>query len=225
MRRIVLLPGMDGSGRLFAPFIDAAPPRLHLEVVALPQERLGYADLAARLRPTLHLTADTVLLAESFSGPLAVLLAARTRVAAVILCNSFVTHPVPKALRHFIPTALLRLRAPAIVLRHLLLGVTASDSLVTDVQAALASVSAAVLAGRLAATCNVDVAADVARIECPLLYLRGANDRLVRESSVAAVCRAAPNAVVRRVPGPHLLLQAMPAAAWAPIHAFVEQLA
>lgn len=223
-RRVVLLPGMDGTGRLFAPLVRAAPPGLRLEVVALPPEPHGYADLATSLAATLHLGSDTVLLAESFSGPLAIALAARTRVAAVVLCNSFIHSPVPAALRLLAPAPLFRFRAPAFVLRRWLLGPDAPDSLVAELRAALAATPPAVMAARVAAVCTADATRDLTRIESPLLYLRGVDDRLVSEASVAAIMRVAPKVVVRRVSGPHLLLQAAPAAAWVPIQEFMSKL-
>ena len=93
MRRVVLLPGLDGTGALFGGLLRAAGPGAHLESVTLPPEPLGYSALAARLGSALELTPETVLVAESFSGPLAVLLAAAHPVGAVVVCNSFVQAP------------------------------------------------------------------------------------------------------------------------------------
>jgi pimeloyl-ACP methyl ester carboxylesterase len=85
MRRIVLLPGLDGTGALFEGFMRAAPAGVSLDVVALPPKPSGYAELAEHLSSTLRLSPDTILLAESFSGPLAITLAARHMVAALVL--------------------------------------------------------------------------------------------------------------------------------------------
>src|SRR5262245_42706994 len=113
MRRIVLLPGLDGTGALFENFVRAAPSGVSLEVVPIPPEPLGYRELVDRLGPTLHLTADTILVAESFSGPLAILLAAQYRVAALVLCNSFVVPPRARLFRVLAMPLLFRIRLPA----------------------------------------------------------------------------------------------------------------
>jgi hypothetical protein len=52
--------------------------------------------------------------------------------------------------------------------------------------------------------------------------LEGTEDRLVRESSVSAV-EAATNVVVKRIRGPHLLLQTFPQLAWRLIEEFLSR--
>jgi len=72
-----------------------------------------------------------------------------------------------------------------------------------------------VLAARVSSVLRVDVAGSLTRCSAPIFYLRGTKDRLVPEASVDAVVRAAPVSVsVVRVPGPHMLLQVAPEAAW-----------
>ena len=91
---------------------------MRLDVVALPPRPFGYAELADHLSPTLQLTPDTILLAESFSGPLAITLAARHAVAALVLCNSFVAPPRARALRAFAIPLLFHVRPPASLVRR-----------------------------------------------------------------------------------------------------------
>ena len=215
MRRVVLLPGLDGTGTLFEDFVRARPPGVRLEVVPLPAERLTHAQLAERIAPTLRLDAHTLLLAESFSGPLAVMLAAREAVAALVLCNSFVVPPRAPLLRILAREIFFRAPPPASVVRRLLVGPHASDALVACVRAVIASVPPALLAARLRAVLSVNVAGTLARCTAPIVYLRGDDDRLVPEASVSALLAAAPTPVkLVRLSGPHLLLQASPEAAW-----------
>ena len=215
MRRIVLLPGLDGTGALFDDFVRTAPATVRPEVASLPREPLGYAELVEQLAPRLQLTPDTILLAESFSGPLAILLAERQQVAALVLCNTFVTPPRWRALAALPLEPFFHLPLPAAVVRWFFVGSDAPGTLVERVRATVASVPPAVLASRVASVSSVDVADALARCSAPLVYLRGMNDRLVPEASVDAVVRAASVPVsVMRIPGPHLLLQAAPEAAW-----------
>ena len=218
MRRIVLLPGLDGTGALFDAFVRAAPPDIRPDVVALPHSSSSYAELADYLSATLGLSADTILLAESFSGPLAITLAARHKVAALVLCNSFVVPPRSRALRVFAIPLVFRLRPPADLVRRFLVGPAASDALVAEVRAAVQAVPPTVLAERLQAVLSVAVADQLARVSVPIVYLRGSEDRLVPEASVKAFLAAASAPVsVVRLAGPHLLLQALPRAAWVAI--------
>lgn len=232
IRRIVLLPGLDGTGALFEPFLSAAPAGVWPEAVALPAEPLGYAAFAARLADRVRPGPDTVLVAESFSGPIAVALAARHQVAALVLCNSFDAPPRPGLLLaplHAVAAAgaplFFRLRPPAALVRGYMVGPGAPDELVERVRAAVASVPPAVLAARLRAVVSVDAAGELARCGAPLLYVRGTEDRLVTEASVRAVLAAARGtAEVARLPGPHLLLQTAPQAAWRAISGWLAGL-
>jgi pimeloyl-ACP methyl ester carboxylesterase len=193
--------------------------------VPLPRAPLGYAALAETLGPTLGLTADTVLLAESFSGPLAVMLAAHYPVAALVLCNSFVVPPRPPMLQVFALDALFRIRPPDAVIRRYFVGPAASDTLVARVQEVITSVPPAVLAARVRAVLGVDVADQLARCGAPIVYLRGRDDELVPAASLGAVKAAAANSVTTlELPGPHLLLQVAPEAAWEALRNVLVQL-
>ena len=224
MTRLVLLPGLDGTGALFSGFIAAAPAGVRAEAVSLPPQLTSYPDLVEHFGPRLELGPDTVLLAESFSGPLAIQLAARVELAGLILCNSFVVSPRSPLLGALAAPFLFRYALPAFLLRQFLVGPEASADLVDQVRAVLASIPRPILAARLSSVLKVDARADLSRCRAPILYLRGLHDRLVPEASVAAVVRAASNEVeVTRIHGPHLLLQAAPALAWEAIRPFLAQ--
>ena len=215
----MLLPGLDGTGLLFDNFLRAAPPDVQLDVCALPHDPVDYAGLATHLAPRLQLSSATVLLAESFSGPLAIMLAETNAVAALVLCNSFVEPPRSRALRVLARPWVFRRPPPVAFIRRFLVGREASDDLVARVRSVIASVPPAVLAGRLRTALSSSVAQRLARCAVPVLYLRGTADRVVPESSVDAVVRAAPDRMsVVRLDAPHLLIQVAPDAAWRAIN-------
>jgi len=77
MLALVLLPGMDGTGQLFEPFVAALGEEFSVQVVRYPAtEPLGYAELASLVRAALPTDRPFVLLGESFSGPIAISVAA-----------------------------------------------------------------------------------------------------------------------------------------------------
>lgn len=72
-RTLVLLPGLDGTGNLFAKFVSTVTPNLDARIVRYPTDRpLSYADLLSTVVDTIPREEPFVLLAESFSTPLAV---------------------------------------------------------------------------------------------------------------------------------------------------------
>jgi pimeloyl-ACP methyl ester carboxylesterase len=228
MATFALLPGLDGTGDLFRPLLEVIPPGLSTRVVAYPVDRaLSYSDLLRVVEAQLEDEADVVLVAESFSGPLAIRYAAAhpERVRAVVLCASFVRSPVPRWLRVFCTPLAFRFPPPAAALRWFMVGRGASASLVASVRAAIARVSPRVLVGRVREVINVDCVAALRECRAPVLYLAAMGDALVGRSAVATILAARRDVQVRRVEGPHLLLQREPRRAWREVEGFLSQLA
>jgi len=83
MVTLVLLPGMDGTGELFSKFIETLAPGTESIVVRYPTTgALGYAELERIARSKLPTDRPFVILAESFSGPIGILLAPSVRIVA-----------------------------------------------------------------------------------------------------------------------------------------------
>lgn len=80
--KLILMPGMDGTGELFAPLIGALGSSIESIVVRYPTDQpLTYSELFPQVRAALPRSGPFVLLGESFSGPLALMLAAEAPVA------------------------------------------------------------------------------------------------------------------------------------------------
>lgn len=222
---IVLLPGLHGTSKLFASFVAEAPSHLRPIVLTLP-EKSSYADLAQELRGRLP-EGRFAILAESFSGPLAIALARMEceRVAGVILSNSFVSPPRTRLLR-FLPYSLLfRIPAPGWAIRFLVVGWRPSAALVSAVRIAIATQPPAVLAARMHAIFALPRSGTQSPIDVPVLLLTGSEDRLVPPRSVSpALEKVAAHTTRVVLPAPHLLLQTAPDQAWAAISEFLQNL-
>ena len=114
-QHVLMLPGLDGSSRLSPPFLSALQAYgLTTQAITLPaQGPQDHATLAQRLWSQLP-SRPFILLAESFSGPLAVELATRhpTGLRGLVLAATFARRPVPLPLART-PTSTLRQRAAA----------------------------------------------------------------------------------------------------------------
>lgn len=95
-----MLPGMDGSGSLFQPFLAAYAGPQECRVVSYPDDpTLDYESLEAYVRSVLPTAHAFVLVAESFSGPLAMSIAAKppAGLKGLIMVCSFASNPQPAA--------------------------------------------------------------------------------------------------------------------------------
>jgi pimeloyl-ACP methyl ester carboxylesterase len=224
--KAILLPGLDGSGRLFAPLLAAEPRAFDPEPLSFPSDRpLGYDELAALVRPRLP-RRRFVLVAESFSGPLAVRLAAeRPRgLVALILAATFLHRPLDPLLhpvRSLVGARLFGLPVPSAVIRGFLAGSDAPDAIVEDVQRAVGAVSAEVLAHRSSEALRVDAREALAGVEVPILFIAPTRDRLIRRDAHEDVLALRPDAEVAPLEAPHMVLQRCPHASLARIEEFL----
>jgi pimeloyl-ACP methyl ester carboxylesterase len=224
---LVLLPGMDGTGALFEPFIAALGNEFNVRVVTYPiTGALGYAELEAIALASLPEGEPFVILGESFSGPIAVSLAsaAGENLKALILCCTFVRNPRPVAsilrgLVGILPVAV----APVNFLSHLLLGRFSTSALRETLAKSLRHVSPSALRARLKAVIDVDVSKKLATVSVPILYMRASQDRLVPASASALVSSLRPNTQVVELNAPHFLLQAVPEEAVKVVCVFVRR--
>jgi pimeloyl-[acyl-carrier protein] methyl ester esterase len=222
---LILLPGMDGTGRLFGPLLRILPPGLEAAVVAYPPDRpCGYAELLPLVEAAVPDGGEFLILGESFSGPLALLLAARRPrgLRGVILCATFARSPLPsfaRWLRYLIRSFWFR-AVPWSLIRRGLLGRFETISLGRMVEGALAAVEPSVLAARARAVLAVDVGAQLRSCPVPILYLAATEDRLVSRRSLAHIRRLQPRVDAVALVGPHLLLQVAPEMAARVIHTF-----
>lgn len=227
MTTLVLLPGMDGTGELFGPLIAAIGPDIPTTVVSYPStECLTYPELASLVGSRLP-REPFVLLGESFSGPVAISLAATNPpgLQGVILSCSFASSPRPLA-SMAVPLLSLPLPVPpSWSLAPALLGTASTRELRAALAAVLAKVGNRVLRHRLGEAMRSDVRSSLARVRVPLLYLQASSDLVVPSACASQVQAVQPNARVQTVRGPHLLLQANPAESAKAIREFIASAA
>jgi len=229
MTALVVLPGLDGTATMHAEFVAAVRPWFEaVPVVAYPQDRiLSYAELEVFVRASLPEGSPFVLLGESFSGPIALSIAANPPpgLVGLVLSTTFARSPVPllSPLASLMRLAPVR-SVPMTLFSWLLLGPWATAQRKTELQDALKSVDPDVLRSRAAAALRVDVSATMGRVALPTLYLRATKDRLLVRRAATELSRSLSNLQVVDIEGPHLLLQANPSACARTIGAFVEKL-
>lgn len=222
---LILLPGLDGTGELFAPLLQALGEDVTTSVVRYGAELTfdEYVESAAKALPE-----RCVLIAESFSGPVAIAVAARHpgKIRGLVLCATFATSPfrtLTKLVR-FVPKRLFR-SSPlsATVLNYFSLSGDSADVRPSPV-AVVSGVPPAIMRARLACLGMVDVQPLLNRVAAPVLYVRASRDRIVSARLSRELTSQLPTVTVAEINGPHLLLQARPRECAAAIGSFIQAL-
>ena len=212
----MLLPGMDGTGELFAPLVEQLQGVVTPVVVSYPNsEPLGYIELTALARKALPQNQQYVLVGESFSGPIAIQLAAErpSALRGLVLCASFVSSPISWArpLKPLLPVAPIGTLASAFGPKKLM-GRFQTPALTRLVRGALGRVSTEVFRSRIRAALDVDASGQLAQVAVPTIYLRATEDALLPQSAVERFQRSAVGGRVVDIIGPHSLALCVPQA-------------
>ena len=178
---------------------------------------LSYEELLPIAQSALPVSEPFILLGESFSGPLALRLAATNPAGlkGVILCASFVRNPIrlfPRAGARLIQPFIFASWRPWFRCRALVAGYS-SPAMFELVERAHRFVTAEVMAARAREIIGVNAEAALSACRVPLLYIAGGWDRLEPKHNRRRIKQIKPSAKMVVLPSPHMVLQNVPEAA------------
>jgi pimeloyl-ACP methyl ester carboxylesterase len=228
--KYVFLPGMDGTGLLFEPILrlwTESPPPM---VVSYPSDRvLGYKQLQSYVVSLLPTTEPYVLIAESYSGPIAARIAAThpPMMRGLILSATFIRKPrgwIGDWSRLFIGSYLFRQTWTHAIARILLKWQGFNEGQIQLVVGALEHVRPRVLAARLKEALDVEAFEDLRECNVPILCLYAERDLVLADRCRELIAEANPRVKLVGLDTPHFLLQAKPAEALHEIQLFTQAL-
>ena len=226
---LVLLPGLDGTGELFAPFLNCPDNPFGCSVVSYPRDRLvNYHQLIPRIRGLMPWDESYTLVAESFSGPLALLFAAAQpeHIRAIVLVASFASNPLRPPfewVQFLLKTSWLQKPLSERVLQKFLFGEDCPPMLAGKIMETIRSVQPDVLAHRIRMILDTDAREHLRSCEKPILYLMGSQDKILGRRGLDAMLEVRPDIASVEVDAPHLVLQRRPREALAAIDAFLRE--
>ena len=211
---LVLMPGLDGTGKLFAPIIPLLEPHFRLQIVTYPDldSFTDYVDNALAQLPT---ESSFSLVAESFSGPIALTLMAQHPgiIGPSVLSATYARSPLAELTRmsNYIPDQMFSIGA----LGQFCLDVyEAEDEDFSETQPLPLNITeqldGSMLKNRISALSRIDISALLPGIDVPILYLHATQDRIVSEHDAAMLQTNLPTVDRIDINGPHLLLQTRP---------------
>lgn len=226
---LILLPGLDGTGLVFEPLLKHLPATINPVVVCYPgEEPMSFQSHIDFVKDRLPKGKPFVLLAESFSGPIALQLLADppANLVGVIFVATFERYPKPFLLdmARILPQgALLKLFATNLLCRFFCLG-SADRKDVALFQKALTSVKLSAMSQRLKILAELPPPPET-NYNGPCLYLQASQDRLVPERAAARLQQHLPQMQRQQIAGPHIILLARPEAGARAISNFIDGIA
>jgi len=226
---LVLLPGLDGTGKLFDPLISNLPDWIQPIVVSYPKDKpYGYDELKMIVSRAYPMNDDFFILGESFSGPLAVMFAGEKPkgLKSIILCASFVKKPfrlIPSWLSIFSISPIYQLWPATIILRSIFTR-GKYEKLVKMALDAIKSVRPNVIAARVKAILKVDVEQELMKSDIPMLYLASRKDHLIRKHNIAGIKRIKSDLIVTEIDTEHFILQLEPKKSADEIEKFIKSI-
>jgi len=216
----VVLPGMDGTCKLLNNFHKEIGQYCRVLAISYPTDRvMDYAELTAYVSARLP-RGPFIVLGESFSGPIAIEIAAtHANCAGLILVSTFAKAPAPRFLLPF--TRLFHPRLPLKYFTSLvLMSGQGSKSGQTTLRRTLKAIPARILQKRLGFVLKVDKIDRLRQVAAPILCLAGQRDRLVGMRHARRIAATAPHCQLVEMDAPHMLLETKAGEASALIHAF-----
>lgn len=226
--KLVLLPGLDGSGQLFSQLCRQLNKDFETIVLSYPPDKvMTYLELEHLLKDELPDT-PYLLLGESFGGPLAMLPSKRanSNLKGIVLCATFINNPRPWPTLLFEPLLkpkYLREDIPVWCIKRFLLGGSSDKVLIKNIQIVNRVLNPEVIHSRLKEIIDIDVSDILEECELPILYLRAKKDWVVHESSMKIIRTLGENVTVQSLDAPHMLLQTYPEEAAGYIRNFIDK--
>lgn len=213
---------------MFRSFESALPDSVSACVESYPVDRLlTYAEHEETVSASLPIDREFAILAESYSGPIALRIAARKPpgLRALVLVATFAEAPRrwPPAGVSLLARFLFGVPIPSLLIRNFLLGPHATAAAIAEFRKAISAVRPQVLAARLADILRVNVRKELESCPCPILYIAAANDKLVQARASERIRGLRPDVEFAALEGPHLLLQSNPGPAAARIIEFLNR--
>lgn len=207
--KIIMLPGLDGTGKFFSGIKKLLTSEHSVVVMEYPVSLFRYDELLSWVEDRLP-EGDFMIVAESFSGPLAIMIAARkpAGLKGVVFVATFAKTPIrlPAWLTAVAKVLPVGSRCLARLAQPLVMGRWSSRRFTATFRDVMKHVPATTIAGRLREIRKVDVVEYLSHLSVPIMYLLATHDRLV-PARMSLDFMIAPD-VVRTIEGPHFLLQA-----------------
>lgn len=212
--KLILLPGLDGTGELFNPLIEYLPNSFDIKVIQYnPQKQQDYSELLEYVLFQLP-QENFILIAESFSGVIAYQIALKKLqyLQTIIFVATFLENPRKKLLKiiNFLPLNLIfSVSIPTFIIKQCLLGTKINKQSIELFNQTLKKVNPNILAFRVNEIATL-LPPPNQHLNLKVAYIQATNDVYVTQNAYSKFQELFKNITLYRVNGSHLILQSNP---------------
>ena len=207
--KIVLLPGLDGTGDLFEPILNELPKNIDVTVIKYNNsKKQTYKELVEYVATQLPKD-DFILVAESFSGYIAYKIGLKRfkNLKHIVFVATFLTNPRAIML-NLIPSFIFRLRIPKLIIKWLFLGFNTDKNIINLFQKTINNVASDIIKFRLQEIKKLKPTNN--KLNLPTTYIQATQDYLVPTESLKDFQKLCQNLKVYQIRGKHLIVQSNP---------------
>ncbi len=214
--KLIFFPGLDGTGISYEPLGQFVATNAEVIVVRYPKDKvLSFNETVECAAKQISSINGAVVIAESFSGPIAIELigSGKLKAKCLILCATFAQSPRAflLSIAKYLPlSTIMGFRIPDAILKLALGGSEFSESLLPVFHRMKDTVLPKVLAHRLRIVNKVDVRHWLPKLSIPCCYIQATNDMAVPSLAIKNFTSNIPNLTVKNIRGPHFIIQARP---------------
>lgn len=232
--QLIFLPGLHGTAELFDELVEQL--KLHVgnfqaTLISYPTDRKqSYKKLFKWLCTDLVLDQSstdrtTVIIAESFSTPLALKLADKfpQQITALVIGGGFSSSPVNPAFALFPLRPIFMFTPPRFVIRHFLTGEGCTNKLVNKVRSAIKNASSKSISQRIFSILTLQEERLPNIPSTPVLLLHALDDAVIPWEIQNQLEQHLPHAQSHWINSPHLIMQAHPEICASSIAKFLNQ--
>ncbi len=207
------LPGLHGTEELYGSVRERLPAGTLAEFINLPSSgKQDYQSLFEWLDNELPKGKKRIIIAESFSGPLAIRLTNKRpdEIAGIVLAATFCDAPLNPGFALLPLRPLFMVKPPLKALRHFLIGEDASEAKVAELRSIIQSIPASTLSKRVRTILQLMEQDNPQLPDLPMLILQASNDNLIPWEAQRKLEACYPNARIHWIESPHLIFQSYP---------------
>lgn len=224
----IYLPGFHGTDSLYSELVRNLEGRSSdshsiTYPVTLSQD---YETLYQWLVEELDLSHPRVIIAESFSSPLAIRLAAEFphSVKALIIAGGFCSSPLPAILSALPFQPLMMLNPPKRFIRYFLLDDTSEKELIDKVAESTSALPSKTFAQRVRAILSLKAEPCETQVQAATLLIQASRDQVLDKNTQLIMQSHLPHARVHWIDSPHLIFQQYPVYCSELISSFLDTL-